>query len=451
MVNDFLPYLILIYAAVCFFMVLLSWLNYQNIQTRIMKLSFYFWLIQVANFLLSGITSASGNYSIIALGSFIWPLFAYNLHQIMVEFAPDMREEKLNWVPILIGYSISLVLLFFDVSFTIKTLPGILSLGYIGLTICWNFYKHHKKIKMLPLEKFFLLLAVLMLIHMIDWAFLRPLESFAISGYSIYIVLVVGFASVLPAMALQVEGERQRAALEELVEDRTKQLFHQSKFSALGEMAAGIAHEINNPLAIIVGKTEQLLNRTDRGMTAPENLKSGLEAIQKTAFRISKIIGALREFSRDHSEQSFEASTVGEVLNEILIFCEERFRNHGIALQIEGDLNVPIRSRGPQLSQVFLNLLNNSFDAIEFNDEKWIKIKVRSEEGLVKIYVMDSGPKIPDAIMDKIMQPFFTTKEVGKGTGLGLAISKGIIEKHQGDLFIDANGTHTTFVVTLPA
>ena len=102
------------------------------------------------------------------------------------------------------------------------------------------------------------------------------------------------------------------------------------------------------------------------------------------------------------------------------------------------------------MSQVILNLLNNAFDAIENKDEKWVEVQTLQNKNWVEIRVSDCGHGIPKEIQDKILQPFFTTKEVGKGTGLGLSISKGIIESHGGDLTIDNEAKNTTFVARIP-
>lgn len=110
------------------------------------------------------------------------------------------------------------------------------------------------------------------------------------------------------------------------------------------------------------------------------------------------------------------------------------------------------------MSQVILNLISNAIDAIESrpegdkeNSEKWIKIHGELDKHLLRLFVVDSGPGIPAAIRDRIMNPFFTTKEVGKGTGLGLSLSKGIAEDHGGDLILDSSAPHTSFILELPS
>jgi C4-dicarboxylate-specific signal transduction histidine kinase len=109
-----------------------------------------------------------------------------------------------------------------------------------------------------------------------------------------------------------------------------------------------------------------------------------------------------------------------------------------------------IKCRPGELAQVLLNLLNNSYDAVQDLPEKWVRVNLDSFGSTIDIRVTDSGPGIPAEISSKLMQSFFTTKEIGKGTGLGLSISKGIVEAHNGNIRIDNNCKNTCFVVTLP-
>jgi C4-dicarboxylate-specific signal transduction histidine kinase len=132
-------------------------------------------------------------------------------------------------------------------------------------------------------------------------------------------------------------------------------------------------------------------------------------------------------------------------------FCLSRFKNHGTELLIdEIPENLSIECQSTQISQVLLNLLNNAFDAVQGLDSKSVRITIRDLGDRAEIRVADSGPGIPPEIAKKILEPFFTTKEVGKGTGLGLSISLGIVKSHAGTLILDSTKSHTEFVVTLP-
>lgn len=239
----------------------------------------------------------------------------------------------------------------------------------------------------------------------------------------------------------------------DVTEEREKelQLMHASKMSSLGEMSAGIAHEINNPLAIIQGKSYQI--RKCAGIESPdrEQMIKLTDDIDRTVQRISKIVKGLRNFSRDGERDPFEKKQMKTLIDETLSFCLSRFNNHGIKLEVSPvPDSLTIECRPTPISQVILNILNNAFDAVENLDQKWVRLAIEEVQGYIEIRITDSGHGIPVAIRRKILEPFFTTKEVGKGTGLGLSISHGIILAHNGSLEIDASCPNTCFKIRLP-
>jgi signal transduction histidine kinase len=235
------------------------------------------------------------------------------------------------------------------------------------------------------------------------------------------------------------------------LKEQEMRVFHASKMSSLGEMSAGIAHEINNPLAIIAGKADSIRRAMSTGRLDDESLLRHLGVIEKTTMRIAKIVKSLRAFSRDGEFDPFELSKVGEIVSESATLSGSRFLNYGIDFRIDAiDPALEIQCRPIQISQVLLNLLNNAFDAVLTLDEKWVRIETRVSESEIELRVIDSGKGIPVRIREKILQPFFTTKEVGVGTGLGLSISMGIVQAHNGSLFVDAECENTCFVVRLP-
>lgn len=227
-------------------------------------------------------------------------------------------------------------------------------------------------------------------------------------------------------------------------------LIQRSRMASLGEMAGGIAHEINNPLAIISGRAGFLKHQIEAGQFDAQSAVAVLDKIESVVQRITKIIRGLRSFSRNAEEDPFAKSSLKTIIDETLELCQERFRNHNVELRSHHFDDVLIECRASQLGQVFLNLLNNAHDAVNGKPNSWVDIRVERTPERVRVIVSDSGLGIPSAVADKIMQPFFTTKEVGKGTGLGLSISKGIVETHHGELSIDTAARNTTFVVDLP-
>lgn len=229
-------------------------------------------------------------------------------------------------------------------------------------------------------------------------------------------------------------------------------LAQNSKMVALGEMAGGIAHEINNPLAVIMGYSNRLRILCDQGELDTEQVLRTCEKLEQTSLRISRIVKGLRIYSRDVENEELKEILVNDLIEDTLSFCIEKFRSHGIELNVHiHPEEASIVCRPIQISQVLLNLLNNAFDAIRDRREKWIRVEFTQDQDESRIVVVDSGPGIPESIKDKVMEPFFTTKPVGVGTGLGLSICSGIVSVHGGVLSLLDSEPHTTFCVAIPS
>lgn len=249
--------------------------------------------------------------------------------------------------------------------------------------------------------------------------------------------------------------------LEEKVKERTRLLeeergrsIHAAKLASLGEMAGGIAHEINNPLAIISSTAHFLKKRANKGNLSQEDLFESIQTIESTVLRTSKIIAGLRTVSRQSEGLELEKVQLRDMLDDILGLCSARFKNHGVSLSVptsDAELNHKLYCDRVQLSQVLINLLGNAFDAIQSLDEKWIVLELGREKNFDQLVITDSGRGIDPLIVEKMFNPFFTSKEVGKGTGLGLSISKSIMEKHKGMIEVDSAHPNTRFVIKLPA
>jgi signal transduction histidine kinase len=265
----------------------------------------------------------------------------------------------------------------------------------------------------------------------------------------------------------QAKVEETLASVEDIVDKRTaelkesqqriteqqQKLVHSSKMSSLGEMAGGVAHEINTPLSIISMRVEQLEESLAEGDFDPEYYKKNLEAIKNTNDRIAKIVKGLSFFARDGHKGNTQPTTLLSIIDDTLSFCSEKFKHNDVQLIFDRSnpcAQLAVDCRAVEISQVILNLLNNAYDALEFVDPKWVKIDIKNLDDFIEVSITDSGSGIPMDVQEKILQPFFTTKEVGKGTGLGLSISKGIVEEHRGKFFIDNSSTNTKFVVHLP-
>ena len=223
-----------------------------------------------------------------------------------------------------------------------------------------------------------------------------------------------------------------------------------SKMSSLGEMAGGIAHEINNPLTVIIMRARHIMRIIDKPGSA-DDIRKYSAVIESTSKRIAEIVTGLRDFSREETSIPVAASTVENIIKGTLAFCGQRLEHHGIDLVVAPiPPGLSVYCRTTQISQIVLNLLNNAHDAVADQREKWIRVNVTAEGSMVKIAVVDSGNGIASAIRSRIFEPFFTTKEIGKGTGIGLSISARLASANGGMLELDTNAANTTFILKVP-
>jgi len=248
-----------------------------------------------------------------------------------------------------------------------------------------------------------------------------------------------------------LESRRLYCSLSDVTEKREAELrlLQSSKMASLGEMAGGIAHEINNPLTIIQGKARQAQRTLAKNPVNLESAHQDLEKICGTTERIAKIVRGLRTFSRDSEKDPLTTHGIVPLIEECLDLCREKFKFQEVALTLAGDADSSAYCRPTQVSQVILNLLHNSLDAVQNLKEKWVEVLVSAKDDFLEIVITDSGQGIPPEIADKIMEPFFTTKEPGKGTGLGLSLSRSIVKDQGGDFFLDKQHPNTRFVIRL--
>jgi two-component system, NtrC family, sensor kinase len=263
------------------------------------------------------------------------------------------------------------------------------------------------------------------------------------------ILIIIGAYFTTRAMMKELQRmDQKQAASDEMA-------IQSSKMAALGKMAAGIAHEINNPLAVIgekAGWMKDLLGMEE--VAKSENFQELLDAVNKIEFHVVRaktVTHRLLGFAR-RMEPMEERVNVNDILNESIDFLENdaRYRNIDIQTNYAPDLPLTTTDQA-QLQQVFLNIINNAIDAIGKDGEITINTRPIRQNNQISIEVTDTGPGIPKEVLQKIFDPFFTTKEVGKGTGLGLSISYSIIEKLGGRIMVASEeGKGTTFTIYLP-
>lgn len=231
------------------------------------------------------------------------------------------------------------------------------------------------------------------------------------------------------------------------------QLIDSSKLKALGEMAGGIAHEINNPLAAI-NMTVKTLKKIISRENGDKNLMLECTSdIESTVVRIHDIVTALRTISHNDPDDKREMILLQSIFDDVMRLCSEKLKNVGIELIIEDDNNVlamKISCNRVSLAQVMINLIQNAHDAILKDEIKWIRINFALAKEMLMIKVIDSGKGISEETAEKIFQPFFSTKDIGKGAGIGLSLSRSMMEKQSGRLHLDEKMTNTCFVIELP-
>ena len=252
--------------------------------------------------------------------------------------------------------------------------------------------------------------------------------------------------------------------LEARVEVRTRelretqaQLMQSEKMRTLGQLVAGVAHELNNPIGFVhanlklleeyVAKLARLQEeRADTGRVR-EAIAKLLSRSREGTERVTKIVADLRAFSRVDQEELAEADLNDEI-ERTLTLMEPRCKNC-IAIERDFEALPRVRCHAGQLNQAFLNLLMNACDAI--GERGRITVRTRARNGLVRLEFEDDGPGIPADVRDRVFEPFYTTKPVGQGTGLGLSLTHGIIERHTGRIWVESDaGVGTRFVIELP-
>jgi signal transduction histidine kinase len=242
----------------------------------------------------------------------------------------------------------------------------------------------------------------------------------------------------------------QRAIAREQEGQRTK-MVHSSRLASLGEMAGGVAHEINTPLAAIKLMNGQIARLAELESPNLEDIKKYTQRLDKTVDSIAYIVSSLRNFSGLGGSSERQKQDLFGILKNTASLCQEKFRNHNIELKLPTQsAEIMVDCVPAEISQVLLSFLNNAYDAATIQTEKWVRVDLKSVGGHAVLSVTDSGPGIDHEIERKIFDPFFTTKEFGTATGLGLSVALGIVKAHGGNININRNIPNTQFEIELP-
>ncbi len=237
-------------------------------------------------------------------------------------------------------------------------------------------------------------------------------------------------------------------------EEMKLQLFSSAKLSHLGEMATHIAHEINNPLTVIVGKNLSMKKMLNVNEIDSTKFLDAIEKVDETVNRIAKVIRSLRNITKSLDDDSFCSEYLLEIIEDIEFLFSGRAKAQLLNFKIMGKeniLNTQIYCNRSQIAQLLMNLINNAFEAIQNLKDQSIVVELSEIKGMVTIKVIDSGKGISPDKLANIFEPFFTTKNMGEGRGLGLSIAENIAARHNGKLYYDKMERNTTFIFELPS
>ncbi len=290
-----------------------------------------------------------------------------------------------------------------------------------------------------------------------DWALIvleSPREGKAYLSGPRLRILGIATLMIIVGFSITITRARKRVELEWESVTARAQLSHAAKLASVGELAAGIAHEINNPLASIneeAGLMKDLMNPELGTPMRPEELTHHLESIQESVFRCRDITRKLLGFVRK-SEVVLKLHDIHRLIDDVIdgLLGHEMLVSNIEIVRMYDESLPEIITDGNQLEQVFLNILNNAVDAME-NKPGVITITTEKMEDTVRISIADTGRGMTQEQLEQIFVPFYTTKEVGKGTGLGLSVSYGIIESLGGTIGVTSTpGMGSTFTIELP-
>ncbi|RKY58896.1 MAG: hypothetical protein DRP95_05540, partial [Candidatus Latescibacterota bacterium] len=265
-------------------------------------------------------------------------------------------------------------------------------------------------------------------------------KMFLIALISVFIAVVVSLAvSDLLIKALKHRDEK--------LEEKQRQITQSEKLAALGQVAAGVAHEIRNPLASIKVGIHSIQKEIGEKLDLNDEIREDIEIIKKDIDRIASIIARFLSFARP-AEPNYEPINVNSILTQTISLVRTKMKEQGIQLKLSLSEDLPpLMGDREQLKQVFLNIILNAIQAMP-NGGK-IEISTGLGDGIVQVKISDTGCGIPKDLKERIFDPFFTTKD--DGTGLGLSIAQGIVERHRGKIeVVSEEGKGSTFIVSLP-
>ena len=417
-------------------MILISGVIYVSEKDERQKVNLEYWVASGAYFLASLLVSRYESPVIYAFPTLIWAWRVFAMRKILNSVSHTNLYQYWHSPLMLAAYVLSGSLALGGYSFVWYTMPQAIANFTVVMSCLLNSHKLLKRDK-ISINHWLLFFSIFLTsAHSLDFPWVRFHPEFSLPAVGLLLFTNILMAIVLPSVTIFEMKREQEKKFEEL-------LRAQSRLSALGEMTRGIAHEKNNPLGIILHRTNYLRHQVMNDNVEKDALVRNLDHIEATSERMNKLIRSLRNYSNDSKLNPIETISIKKLIEDTLSYCRDRFRLHAIDLIIEDIPDDLIECRPDQVSQVILNLLNNSFDAVVSVENKWVRLSVEKSETTFVIVVADSGAKIPLKIIQKWMKDF-------SGAGLGLSISKDIIEEHQGKLIFDEVSPHRVIKAELP-
>lgn len=227
------------------------------------------------------------------------------------------------------------------------------------------------------------------------------------------------------------------------------QLAVDARITSMFSIAGGVAHEINNPLGIIIARLHNLQKKIKTDSIDKNQSIEIIQKIIKTSHRITKIVTGLKALATPTDDYPLENVTIKEIIEDTLKIFGEGHKAYNIKLIVDPIPNISISCKKIQIQQTILNLLENACDAASESQDKWIRVSFKDEPSHFLVAIYDSGKITSPETKERMMEPFYTTKEIGKGVGLGLSISKAIIESHNGEFFLDPHSKNTGLIIQL--
>lgn len=276
-------------------------------------------------------------------------------------------------------------------------------------------------------------------------------ECFSQDDMRVLSTLANQSALVLRKIELWEDVQRQVVKLEQALAELKQtqaELIQSEKLASIGQLAGGMAHEINNPLQVILGRVELLLETANHNSTDYRHLNTILEHVE----RISSIVSALLRFARRQPEEEQDPVVVDETVEDAIRLLGNQLKVDDVRLQLELNCSdTAVTGSRVKIQQVFMNLVLNAYQAMQKTGGGELVIRSHATAREIKVVLADTGPGIPSDYLPHVFEPFFTTKAEGEGTGLGLFVTYGIIESHGGRIDVASKpGEGTTFTVSLP-